>query len=562
MVTEVLLRLPVKSLLRFRAVCRSMAADAASASAAPPKLLLVAPTAGYDATVLCSCSPATRGSGPSAIPLFTLDDLRGHFVDGIAAQCRGLTLLYDAVAPAYHVVNAATRAATRLPPCPDVMYSSAGLGFDARANEYKVTRLFMKPDEEDASCEVYTLGGGARGGGYRWRPAIGAVPPSLSAASELAVLTAATNNLPPVLANGALHWQLDHKSVQKIIVATSNHDVHAYHVVSRNWETILPIADTDISYRSNRTAIRVSLYKETLAPVHKTREEISISSPQANATKEILLRLSVTEKKTKIVLVGKGTGGSSFSFAPLEKWLPEAANEDTWLDTKVVCSKQCHGLNLLSTAKMDYLYNPCSGLVPPLPVNDMPPAYVAGMLYWMSDPALGPCSEHAIVSFDIANGAFDVIRLPSHIAMWSSHCARRLFVVELEEKLCLVIADLVTNELVVWKLENGEWNRAYTICLKVSPDYSLISNIVVPLAVDSKDGRVLLSTGSRVGFYDPVKLTIDKLYATEKRRKKMNGARLDWSFAPCDKSAIPLVPMLYEESLVSYPRIRKRRYMR
>ena len=169
----------------------------------------------------------------------------------------------------------------------------------------------------------------------------------------------------------------------------------------------------------------------------------------------------------------------------------------------MVCSKPCHGLNLVSTAQEDYLYNPCTGYykthsypgslirtpwespsdgpsiqdsafsagnkniglgfnpliqehisiiilyqhkdfgsreyqltcslwhcssghlrrisAPPLPVNDMPPAYVAGVFYWMSDPLLGPSNEQAVVAFDIVRHQFDVIPSPSHIAKWCSN---------------------------------------------------------------------------------------------------------------------------------------------
>jgi len=304
--------------------------------------------------------------------------------------------------------------------------------------------------------------------------------------------------------------------------------------------------------------------------------------------------------------MGKGSGPRRFfHFAPLEKWRSEAANNKvTWLDSKVVCSKPCHGLNLLSTAEMDYLYNPCTGywrtkpypgslacapwetpdnndgwivpdhafatgnktvglgfnplnqehvavtmsyefknfksreyrltcsvwhcrpgsgfqggLVPPLPVNNLPPAHVSGVLYWMSDPLLGPSSEYAIVSFNVATEVFDVISCPRHtnVANRSSQSARHLFVVELGAKLCVVLADRTANELVIWKLERDEWYAAYVVCLKASPDYSLLSNIVMPLAVDPKDGRILLSTGRRMGFYDPVNETIEELCTTRMR---------------------------------------------
>jgi hypothetical protein len=149
------------------------------------------------------------------------------------------------------------------------------------------------------------------------------------------------------------------------------------------------------------------------------------------------------------------------------------------LDTKAVCSKPCHGLNLVSIEKKDYLYNPCTGFhgvcvnqhlhmrqmwkvpidrvpqeahpfsvgnrnvglgfdplfqehiiveffytlkdykfcqylltcslwsfnsrrlqqlpPPPLPVNDVPPAYLEGMLYWMSEPRLSQSHKRAVV---------------------------------------------------------------------------------------------------------------------------------------------------------------------
>jgi hypothetical protein len=45
----------------------------------------------------------------------------------------------------------------------------------------------------------------------------------------------------------------------------------------------------------------------------------------------------------------------------LNNWVQEASNKGVLLDTKAVCSKPCHGLNLVSIEKKDYLYNPCTG---------------------------------------------------------------------------------------------------------------------------------------------------------------------------------------------------------
>uniref|UniRef100_A0A0D9W7X0 F-box domain-containing protein n=1 Tax=Leersia perrieri TaxID=77586 RepID=A0A0D9W7X0_9ORYZ len=122
LITEILLLLPVKSLLRFRAVSSDWAELISSdefvtlhtakveSGAAPPRLLFITPTPGYGSTAAYSCS--LSGGHDDINHLFTIDEARGDFVDSIEASCRGLTLVYDAVAPAYYVCNAATRAIT------------------------------------------------------------------------------------------------------------------------------------------------------------------------------------------------------------------------------------------------------------------------------------------------------------------------------------------------------------------------------------------------------------------------------------------------------------------
>ncbi|XBH58365.1 F-box protein At5g49610-like [Aegilops tauschii subsp. strangulata] len=224
MIMEVLLRLPAKSLLRFRAVCRSWAAlfsteqfrglHMATPKAAPPKLLFVSPTATSDSsTEVCSVS---LSAGPEDdLKLFTLDSACGDSMQLLMpAPCHGLNLLFDAVAPAYYICNAATRAVTRLPPFPrGFRHASAGLGFDARTRRYKVVRLIggTHDDIESVRCEVYTHGDHVGGGSPMdsWRPpAGGGVPLGLRRFAGAAVSDAQFHNLPPVFANGSLHWSL------------------------------------------------------------------------------------------------------------------------------------------------------------------------------------------------------------------------------------------------------------------------------------------------------------------------------------------------------------------
>uniref|UniRef100_A0ACD5T7K4 Uncharacterized protein n=1 Tax=Avena sativa TaxID=4498 RepID=A0ACD5T7K4_AVESA len=211
MMLEVLLRLPVKSILRFRAVCRSWDAlfsskDFCSLHMATykvpppaPKLLVVSPTSKLGSSAVYSYS----SSGRRDDLLFTVDSARHDSVEVVTPlPCCGLTLLFDVVARAYYVCNAATRAITRLPPYRDPGHAStAGLGYDAKTREYKVVRLIngYSYEQERLRCDVYTPGAG------RWRPAAGRVPFIWSMFAYSAVDHAAMNKIPPVFANGFLH---------------------------------------------------------------------------------------------------------------------------------------------------------------------------------------------------------------------------------------------------------------------------------------------------------------------------------------------------------------------
>ncbi|CAN6359282.1 unnamed protein product [Urochloa humidicola] len=740
MMVEVFLRLPIKSILRFRTVCRSWDAvlsseefcglhmtKAEAASSVLPKLFFTSPTAGFDATAVYLSS----SSGPDDGLLFTLDGIRADFVNMMPAPCRGLTLIHEhaTVAPAYYVFNASTRAVTRLPPCQAAVSLSvtAGLGFDAQTKKYKVVRLFYGNycDKQHVKCEIYTLGGDH---GDCWKPAVGGVPFKFCRAAGAAISHANQDKLLPLFANGFLHWllhplflaerpraailsfsvtdetftfvrsppfvvsgvhlvelagrlcvvrdlrnvsfncsmleiwklndyssgiwSLEHRidllqhvardliepqivkiigsvgncgSAKKIVIATSKRKVVVYDPICQTLETVNAIREeTHSSYQMEQSALRVSLFQESLVPVHQTNKEIALSAPLAKATREILLRLPSDcivqfklvckqwfrliksnsfmrsyylhknmDRKPKIMLVGKGTGGSGFSFTPL-KLLRRVPNHDIWLNTKVVCSKPCLG-------------SVQSSLQPPLPVSDMQPAYIAGALYWMSDPRLGQNYERAIVSFDIATSTFDVIPCPSCIAVWNNRSSSDVFVVELEGTLCAVLANPDAEELNIWKREHDQWNRAYIVYLKGWPGYSLGINVVMPWAVDPKDGKILLNTGRKLGFYDPERHSIENVYdveevlhvrSTEKSSRdgvpekthipkyKHYVEKLCTQQSPFEQhkssddpssslsgtreerylerrnslyaEIMPLVPILYEESLTSYPQRKAR----
>uniref|UniRef100_A0ACD5U0T1 Uncharacterized protein n=1 Tax=Avena sativa TaxID=4498 RepID=A0ACD5U0T1_AVESA len=145
--------------------------------------------------------------------------------------------------------------------------------------------------------------------------------------------------------------------------------------------------------------------------------------------------------------------------------------------------------------------------------------------------------------------------------MWNNRSYCHAFVVELEGVLCAVLADPIGNSLDIWKLKHGEWGRAYIVHLEAWPDYSLGRNVVVPLAVDPNDGRMLLNTGKKLGLYDPVGRTIQNLCSLDQPITCSKGQQSAGEPNRMDGEIWPLVPMLYEENLGCYPRVAKTRWL-
>uniref|UniRef100_A0A0D9W7X1 F-box domain-containing protein n=1 Tax=Leersia perrieri TaxID=77586 RepID=A0A0D9W7X1_9ORYZ len=444
-------------------------------------------------------------------------------------------------------------------------------------------------------------------------------------------------------------------SAKKIIIATSELTVHMYDLMTENLETVLSIKDTDICYDQNKpSALRISLVKESLSPVHRTNEEMILSSPLAKAVKEILLRLpsrSVMkfklvckqwcmliekdwlissyfeywniDRRPKIMLVSKGNGLSWLHFYSLPEIVSRSTQmarhkgvsscnrlmiSNVWRQSDRACAvgngsfglgfnplTQEHVVVEIYYQRKDFRTReycleceiwvcstnysfPCSHNIP-LPVNDMPPAYLAGFLYWKSEPRLGPSYEWSIVAFDIDRKMFDLIHCPSCLPKWSSESPCYAFVAELDGLLCVVYADPVTDMLEIWKLGHGQWDKAYTLCLKKFPGYSLGTNVVIPLAQYMRDGRILLSTGRKIAYYDPTKHNIEDVYSVDEilnLSSKMqthpyltasagkdlvcsNGLQCMEEQKGMNTAVIPLVPMLNEDSLVRYPQKPKMR---
>lgn len=159
MMTEIVLRLPAYSIVRFRAVSRSWAAmlsspgfqdgyaamaDARRMSMSKFVFFAASPASPRGATAVYSCDvgPVRRITTTTTDLLFNIDRLRPGFLVVSSRPCHGLTLLADTRSFAYWVCNSSTGVFRPLPRrrCHDL--SSAGLAFDDRTKEHKVVHLF------------------------------------------------------------------------------------------------------------------------------------------------------------------------------------------------------------------------------------------------------------------------------------------------------------------------------------------------------------------------------------------------------------------------------------
>jgi len=146
---------------------------------------------------------------------------------------------------------------------------------------------------------------------------------------------------------------------------------------------------------------------------------------------------------------------------------------------------------------------------PPRPVAAVPPTFVNGKIFWMVEPNLGPVSATCeIVSFDVQTQEFEVLQGPP-----CSHDSGHMTILQLQGALCVACSDRRVNTIDVWMMEDhGFWLMRYHIKLeKFLPDY--LAENTTPIAVDPKDGRILLNAGWSLGYYDPKTLEIETIYS-------------------------------------------------
>lgn len=112
------------------------------------------------------------------------------------------------------------------------------------------------------------------------------------------------------------------------------------------------------------------------------------------------------------------------------------------------------------------------------------------------------------MAFDVSTRAFEVLlaRPPC------SHDNGRVPILELGGLVCVACSHQSSNAIVMWAMgDTGIWSVLHRVELATfSPGYS--SGETTLLATDPKDGRILLSTGRALGYYDPQPASPETVY--------------------------------------------------
>ncbi|KAL6623398.1 hypothetical protein ACP70R_033277 [Stipagrostis hirtigluma subsp. patula] len=172
---------------------------------------------------------------------------------------------------------------------------------------------------------------------------------------------------------------------------------------------------------------------------------------------------------------------------------------------------------------------------PPIEVSfDAPPVYLDGRMYWMCRTP-----SRAILAFDIGAGTFDVVPAPPAMgAGVDGGDSTAVQVVELGGVLCVVQSCRRRETVTIWSAaKDGVWTRECVMQLEQWPEFSpKTAELVIPMAVEPKDGRILLNTGRALGYYDPTNKTLETVYSLQSK------------LLPSDKRFFAAA--LWEESLV------------
>ena len=149
---------------------------------------------------------------------------------------------------------------------------------------------------------------------------------------------------------------------------------------------------------------------------------------------------------------------------------------------------------------------------PPIPAAvDVPPVHVGGKMYWPGETWHGAAAS--VLALDISTETFEVVPAPP--ILLDADGGDRMILAEFDGKLCAAHTSTSTGTVTVWSKMVEGWRREHVIELGQWPEFysPRTTELVVPMAVDPVDGRILLDTGKALGYYDTRSRSLETVYS-------------------------------------------------
>ncbi|KAJ1257210.1 hypothetical protein BS78_K179100 [Paspalum vaginatum] len=151
---------------------------------------------------------------------------------------------------------------------------------------------------------------------------------------------------------------------KRLLFATSQHKVYAYSPNSGGVKMVFSTQEVGIGSQEAGAGLWLGTYEDSLMRIGgecRREKEVSLAVRETWCTliereSFVATHMSMKRPTTSILMITNGRARRAFfAFAQLESWLDQAASSPfgvggTLADAKIICSKPCHGLNLISTS--------------------------------------------------------------------------------------------------------------------------------------------------------------------------------------------------------------------